>query len=88
VESWRRTWSRSRATARSRHHQAVDAIAADLRAVAATADGVVEALEARFSAPFWLAVQWHPESTLGDGGPSRALFARFVQACVHTAFTP
>lgn len=64
----------------SRHHQAVDAVAPDLRAVAATPDGVVEALEARFRSPFWLAVQWHPESTLDDGGPSRAIFERFVRA--------
>ena len=65
------------------HHQAVDRCAADLRVVARTADGIVEALEARFASPFWLAVQWHPESNRADdGGASRALFAAFVHACV------
>ena len=64
----------------SRHHQAVDRVAPDVRVVARTPDGVIEALEARFPSPFWLAVQWHPESTLDDGGPSRALFDRFVRA--------
>lgn len=66
----------------SRHHQAVDRCASELRVVARTADDdIVEALEARFASPFWLAVQWHPESTRElDGGASRALFRRFVEA--------
>ncbi len=66
------------------HRQAVDRCAEDLRVVARTADGIVEALEARFASPFWLAVQWHPESNRADdGGASRALFAAFVQACTR-----
>ena len=65
----------------ARHHQAVDVVSGDLRAVGTTDDGIVEALEARFSSPFWLAVQWHPESTRAlDGGASRALFAAFIEA--------
>jgi putative glutamine amidotransferase len=65
----------------SRHHQAVLQPAGDLRVVARTGDGIVEALEARFASPFWLAVQWHPESTVAlDGGASRAIFRRFVDA--------
>jgi putative glutamine amidotransferase len=65
----------------SRHHQAVERCAGDLRVVARTADGIVEALEARFASPFWLAVQWHPESTRElDDGASRALFRRFSDA--------
>jgi putative glutamine amidotransferase len=66
----------------SRHHQAIERVADDLRAVAHTPDGVVETLEARFAARFWLAVQWHPESTVAlDGGASRALFAALAAAC-------
>jgi putative glutamine amidotransferase len=64
----------------SRHHQAIGRVAADLQVVATTEDGIVEALEPRFAAHFWLAVQWHPESTLDDGGASRALFRNFVEA--------
>ena len=65
----------------ARHHQAVDRCAGDLRVTAQTADGVVEALEARFDSPFWLAVQWHPESTRAlDAGASRAIFTAFVRA--------
>jgi putative glutamine amidotransferase len=65
----------------ARHHQSADACAPDLRVVARTSDGIVEALEARFASPFWLAVQWHPESTRElDNGASRAIFKRFVLA--------
>ena len=65
----------------ARHHQAVDATATDLRAVGHTPDGIVEVLEARFDSPFWIAVQWHPESTRAlDDGASRALFAAFVNS--------
>jgi putative glutamine amidotransferase len=67
----------------ARHHQAVERIANDLRAVGSTRDGIVEALEACFPSPFWIAVQWHPESTRQlDHGASRALFATFVQAAI------
>ena len=65
----------------SRHHQAVDRCSDDLRVVARTDDGIIEALEARFDSPFWLAVQWHPESTRAlDGGESRRIFLSFVSA--------
>ena len=64
----------------SRHHQAVDRVGDGLRVVARTSDGVVEALEATFPSRFWLAVQWHPESTLNDGGTSAAIFRTFVAA--------
>jgi putative glutamine amidotransferase len=65
----------------SRHHQAIGRVAGDLEVVAGTGDGVIEALEPRFRARFWLAVQWHPESTVDDdGGASRALFRSFVEA--------
>ncbi|MDQ6926472.1 MAG: gamma-glutamyl-gamma-aminobutyrate hydrolase family protein [Candidatus Eremiobacteraeota bacterium] len=62
------------------HHQAIDRCAGDLRIVARTADGIVEALEARFDTPFWLAVQWHPESTYATDDASRAIFTAFVDA--------
>jgi putative glutamine amidotransferase len=64
-----------------RHHQAVGRCGDELRCVAHTADGIIEALEARFFSPFWLAVQWHPESTVAlDDGASRAIFTAFVNA--------
>lgn len=64
----------------ARHHQAVERCAGDLRVVGRTDDGIVEALEATFDSPFWLAVQWHPESTCAlDDGASRRLFETFVR---------
>lgn len=65
----------------SRHHQSVDRVAEPLRVVGRAPDGVVEALEAPEARSFWLAVQWHPESTVDlDGGASAALFAALVAA--------
>jgi putative glutamine amidotransferase len=73
----------------ARHHQAVDRPSGELRVVGRTPDGVVEALEAEFASPFWLAVQWHPESTRDlDGGTSRALFGAFVQAAIRRCVRP
>ncbi len=70
----------------SRHHQAADRCADDLQVTARTDDGVIEALEAKFHSPFWLAVQWHPESTRDeDGGASRAIFRAFVAAAASGA---
>jgi putative glutamine amidotransferase len=63
----------------SRHHQAVDRVADALQVVARAPDGLVEALESPGANGFWLAVQWHPESTVSlDGGTSAALFAALV----------
>lgn len=73
----------------SRHHQAVDAIAHDLRVVGRTPDGIVEALEARFVSPFWLAVQWHPECTREfDDGASRAIFRALANAAQRSENRP
>jgi putative glutamine amidotransferase len=73
----------------SRHHQAAGRCADDLRVVASTDDGVIEALEAKFENPFWLAVQWHPESTRDlDAGASRAIFGGFVRAAVRPCVRP
>lgn len=44
----------------SLHHQAVETLGPGIRAVATSADGVVEAIELEGSDHF-LAVQWHPE---------------------------
>jgi putative glutamine amidotransferase len=63
----------------SRHHQAIARVADSLRVVGRAPDGVVEALEAPDATAFWLAVQWHPESTTTlDAGASAALFAALV----------
>jgi putative glutamine amidotransferase len=60
------------------HHQAVDRLGADLRAVAWAPDGTVEALELS-GAPQLLAVQWHPELQIELGSVHRRLFEAIVR---------
>jgi putative glutamine amidotransferase len=64
------------ATVNSRHHQAIRDLAPGLRAVAWADDGLIEAAEpADSSAPWMVAVQWHPEDLT-----ERALFDGFARA--------
>jgi putative glutamine amidotransferase len=62
------------------HHQAVRDVAESLVAVAFTADGTVEAVEAP-DRTFVLGVQWHPESL----APRRPEHHRLFQALVEAA---
>jgi putative glutamine amidotransferase len=66
----------------STHHQAVGRVADPLRAVAQSADGVIEALELKDPGrlPFLLAVQFHPERMLDGNGLFLRLFSSFVRA--------
>ena len=61
----------------SRHHQAVSDPGPELRVAARSADGAIEAVEARAGA-FCIGVQWHPEGH-GDA-ESEALFRALVAA--------
>lgn len=63
----------------SRHHQAVNRLAAGLEVAATAPDGVIEAIE-RPGVPFCVAVQWHPEN-FWRTGEFRELFEGFVEAC-------
>jgi putative glutamine amidotransferase len=65
----------------SSHHQSVDVAGDGLRTVARCKDdGVIEALEGTAPDHFVLAVQWHPERSVGDDEPSRAIFRALVEA--------
>lgn len=65
----------------SSHHQSADAIGEELRIVArCTEDGIIEALEGTSSDHFVLAVQWHPERSVDDEVPSRAIFRALIEA--------
>jgi putative glutamine amidotransferase len=70
----------------STHHQAVERIAAPLRATAVSDDGIVEGLELKPSSvcclPFLLSVQFHPERLAARYEPHRAIFRAFARACV------
>ena len=54
------------------HHQAIDRLGDGVVVSAVSDDGVIEAIEVP-SHPFCIAVQWHPEKTLGDTRLFRAL---------------
>jgi putative glutamine amidotransferase len=62
----------------SSHHQAVDKLGRNLRPIAHSDDGVVEALE-RTDGKFGLFVQWHPES-MTDLAHRNAIYGALVQA--------
>jgi putative glutamine amidotransferase len=72
-------------TVNSSHHQAIKDLAPGLVATAWTDDDLVEAAESPVSAPWLLAVQWHPEEMHADGqGPDRGLFAALVREASMT----
>jgi len=65
----------------SSHHQAADVVGDGLRAVARSPqDGVIEALEGTSPDHFVLAVQWHPERSVGEDESSGAIFRALVDA--------
>jgi putative glutamine amidotransferase len=71
----------------SSHHQAVLEPAEPLAAVARTRDGIVEAMEWKPAVarrmPFLLSVQFHPERLTERHAEHRAIFSRFVVACIR-----
>jgi len=65
----------------SSHHQAAEVVGDGLRVVARSPqDGVVEAIEGTAPDHFVLAVQWHPERSVDEDEPSRAIFRALVEA--------
>ncbi len=65
----------------SSHHQSADVAGDGLRTVArCKEDGIIEALEGTAPEHFVLAVQWHPERSVKDDEPSRAIFRALVEA--------
>jgi putative glutamine amidotransferase len=71
-----RTLGTRSTTVNSRHHQAIRDLAPGLKAVAWADDGVIEGAEPTDpSAPWMVAVQWHPEDLT-----ERALFDGFARA--------
>jgi putative glutamine amidotransferase len=65
----------------SSHHQSAGTIGDGLRISARCPDdGIIEALEGTASDHFVLAVQWHPERSVDEDEPSRAIFRALVNA--------
>jgi putative glutamine amidotransferase len=68
----------------SSHHQSAEVVGDGLRVVARCPDdGVVEAVEGTAPDHFVLAVQWHPERTVDDDQPSRAIFRALIEAATE-----
>jgi putative glutamine amidotransferase len=64
----------------SSHHQSAGEIGQGLRVVARCPDdGIIEALEGTSPDHFVIAVQWHPERSVDDDEPSRAIFRALVK---------
>lgn len=65
----------------SLHHQAINVLAPQLRAIGWAPDGVIEAVEGA-SVHFVVGVQCHPEALQESADPRwRALFSAFVERC-------
>ena len=65
----------------SSHHQSAEVVGDGLRVVARCPDdGIIEAVEGTSPDHFVLAVQWHPERSVDDDEPSRAIFRALVEA--------
>jgi len=65
----------------SSHHQSADVVGDGLRVAARSPqDGIIEAVEGTSPDHFVLAVQWHPERSVDDDEPSRAIFRALVEA--------
>ena len=57
-------------TVNSAHHQAIDVLGGQLKAVAFSDDNFIEAIElVDVKKPFFLAVQWHPERMMPQENP-------------------
>lgn len=59
------------------HHQAVRELAEPFRAIAWSADGVVEAFESKNSNAYILAMQWHPELLIQNHPEQLMIFKKF-----------
>lgn len=69
------------------HHQAIKALAPDLRAVGWADDGIIEAVEST-TEPWVIGVQCHPEELVkGKDGRWSGVFAAFVQAACEWRIT-
>jgi putative glutamine amidotransferase len=66
------------------HHQAVRDIGKNLRVVAKSPDGIVEATESSDPDRFLIGVQWHPEKMM----PEDALQSKLIRAFIEAAKRP
>jgi putative glutamine amidotransferase len=65
----------------SLHHQSLGVIAEDLRVVAESSDGIIEAVEYAHPSTFTIGVQWHPESMASTNKNMNDLFVELIKSC-------
>lgn len=70
------------------HHQGIARPGRGLRAVAESADGVIEAVELAGAQGWYLGVQWHPEDTAATDPAQAGLFRALVEAARDRARRP
>jgi putative glutamine amidotransferase len=70
----------NRARVNSLHHQSINLLGSDLRVVAVSSDGIIEAVEYNRPLRFILGVQWHPESMASTNVIMNQLFSEFVKS--------
>ncbi len=71
----------------SYHHQGIDVLGQDLRAVGHASDGLVEAVEGT-SGAFLIGVQWHPEMSQAKYPEQLAPFTAFIKAATGAKLQP
>ena len=70
------------------HHQGIGRPGEGMRAVAESADGVIEAVELAGAQGWFLGVQWHPEDTAATDPAQAGLFRALVDAARERARWP
>ncbi|MEH7075853.1 gamma-glutamyl-gamma-aminobutyrate hydrolase family protein [Neobacillus drentensis] len=73
--------SSERVRVNSLHHQAIGQVSSELRVVAQSSDGIVEAVEYIHPTTFTLGVQWHPESMASTNTKMNQMFTEFIKSC-------
>ncbi|MGN0482511.1 MAG: gamma-glutamyl-gamma-aminobutyrate hydrolase family protein [Lachnospiraceae bacterium] len=72
-------WGKTEKLVNSYHHQAIRTVAAALKVMAVSEDGIVEAV-CRPDHPFLWGVQWHPEFIYQKDEEQKKIFEAFVKA--------
>ncbi|MER2064338.1 MAG: gamma-glutamyl-gamma-aminobutyrate hydrolase family protein, partial [Alkalibacterium sp.] len=68
-----------KALVNSYHHQAIKQLATNLRPVAWSNDGLIEAFESKDDQHITVGVQWHPELMIHNSEAAQGLFNAYVK---------
>ncbi|WP_368645962.1 gamma-glutamyl-gamma-aminobutyrate hydrolase family protein [Alkalibacterium putridalgicola] len=78
-DSWLGQLYGAKALVNSYHHQAIKQLATNLRPVAWSNDGLIEAFESKDDQHITLGVQWHPELMIHNSEAAQGLFNAYVK---------